>query len=254
MRGFDSHLIFNEFNKFDVKISVIPNGLEKHMVFSLNKNLVLIDSMQFMNSSLYKLVKNFSDKDFKYLIEEFGSKSLELFKQKGDCPYEYMNSLERFNEEKLPARKYFYSSTKDEKIGDDGKISDGHVSVKDYLTCEKNWDEFEMKNMDDYHYHYLKKDVLLLADVFEKFIDTCLKFYGLDLCHYFSSPGLSSDAMLKMTGIKLMKMSDIDKYLFIEKGLRGGISYIAKRYAKANNKYINDYDLKNHQYLYHTLT
>ena len=72
----------------------------------------------------------------------------------------------------------------------------------------------------------------------------CLKYYELDPCHYFSSPGLSWDAMLKMTGVKLEKISDIDKYLFIEKGLRGGISYIAKRYAKANNKYMNDYDPK----------
>ena len=83
-----------------------------------------------------------------------------------------------------------------------------------------------------------------MADVFEKFIATCLKFYGLDPCHYFSSPGLSWDAMLKVTSVKLEKISDIDKYLFIEKGLRGGISYIAKRYAKANNKYMNDYDPK----------
>ena len=202
------------------------------MAFFLNKNLVFIDSMQFMNSSLDKLVKNLSDEDFKYLVEEFGSKNLELLKQKGDYPYEYMNSFERFNEEKLPARKYFYSSTKDGKIGDDGKISDGHISVKDYLTCEKTWDKFEMKNMGDYHDHYLIKDVLLLIDVFEKFIDTCLKYYGLDPCHYFSSPRLSRDAMLKMTGIKLEKISDIDKYLFIEKALRGGISCIVKRCAK----------------------
>ena len=155
-----------------------------------------------------------------------------------------MNSFERFNEEKLPARKYFYSSTKDGKIGDDGKISDGHISVKDYLTCEKIWDKFEMKNMGDYHNHYLKKDVLFMADVFEKFIALCLKFYGADPCHYFSYPGLSWDAISKMTGIKLEKISYIDKYLFIEKGLRGGIPYIAKRYAKANNKYMNDYDPK----------
>ena len=85
---------------------------------------------------------------------------------------------------------------------------------------------------------------MLLADVFEKFIATCLKLHGLDPCHYFSSPGLSWDAMLKIVGIKLEKIPDIDKYLFIEKGLRGGISYIAKRYAKANNKYMNDYDPK----------
>ena len=101
-----------------------------------------------------------------------------------------------------------------------------------------------MKNMSGYHYHYLIKDVLLLADVYEKFIDTCLKYYGLDPCHYFSSPGLSWDVMLKMTDIKLEKISVINKYLFTEKGLRGWVSHIAKRYAKANNKYINDYDPK----------
>ena len=93
-----------------------------------------------------------------------------------------------------------------------------------------------MKNMSNYHDHYLKKDVLSLADVFEKFIDTCIKFYGLDPCHYFSSPGLIWNAMLKMTGIKLEKIPDLDKHLFIEIGLRRGISYIAKRHSKANNK------------------
>ena len=98
--------------------------------------------------------------------------------------------------------------------------------------------------MGDCHDHYLKQDVLLLADVFEKSIDKCLKFYVLDPCHYFSSPGLSWDAMLKMTGVKLEKILDINKYLLIEKGLTVGISYIAKRYAKANNKYMNDYDSK----------
>ena len=84
----------------------------------------------------------------------------------------------------------------------------------------------------------------MLVDVFEKFIDTFLKYSGLDPCHYFSSLGLRWDAMLKMTDIKLEKISDIDKYLFIEKGLRRGISYISKRYAKANNNSINDYDPK----------
>ena len=115
MRGYDSHLIFNELDKFDVKISVIPNGLKKYMASFLNKNLVFIDSMQFRNSSLDKLVKNMSDKDFKYLVEEFFSKNLELLKQKSAHPYEYMNNFKRFNEEKLPAKKYFFSSTKKKK-------------------------------------------------------------------------------------------------------------------------------------------
>ena len=127
---------------------------------------MFIESMQFMNSSLYKIVKKLSDEDFKYLVEEFGSANLELLKQKGDYPYEYVNSFERFNEEKLPARKYFYSSIKNGKIGDDGKRSDGHISIKDYLTCEKILDKFGMKYMGDYHNHCLKKGVLLLANVF----------------------------------------------------------------------------------------
>ena len=239
LKGYDSHLIFSELNKFDAKINVIPNGLQKYMAFFLGKSLVFIDSMQFMNSRLDKLVKNLSDEDFKYLVKEFGSENLEILKQNGAYPYEYMNSFKRFDEEKLCARKYFFSSTKKGKIDEDGKISDGHISIEDYLTCERIWNKFKMKNMGDYHDHHLKKDVLLLADVFKKFIKTCLKYYELDPCHYFSSSGLSWDAMLKMTHVKLEK---IDKYLFIEKGSRGGISYIAKRYAKAKNKYMNDYD------------
>ena len=96
--------------------------------------------------------------------------------------------------------------------------------------------------MSDYHDHYFKKDVLLLADVFDRFISTCLKYYELGPSHYLSSPGLSWDAMLKMEKIELEKISDIGKHLFIEKGRRGGVSYAAKKYAKANNKYMNDYD------------
>ena len=197
-----------------------------------------------MNTSFDKLVKNIPDEDFKCLVEEFDSEKLELLKQKDAYPYEYMKSFERFNEEKLPTRKYFFMSTKYRNIGDDGKIPNSHISVKDYLTCKKNLDKFGMKNMGIYHDYYLKKDVLLLADVFEKFIATCLKFYGLDPRHYFSSPGLSCDAMLKMTGVKLEKISGIDKYLFIEKGLNRGMAYIANRYVKPNNKYMNAYDPK----------
>ena len=174
LRGYDSHLIFNELDKFDVKIKVIPNGLEKYMAFFLNKNLVFIDSMQFMNSSLEKQFKNLSDNNFKYLTQEFGSKNLELLKQKDAYSYEYMDSFKRFNEEKLPDKECFYRSVKDGKTGENGKKLDGHKSHEEYLTCKKNWYVFKMKNMGDYHDHYLKKDILLLDDFFEKFIDTCM--------------------------------------------------------------------------------
>ena len=99
-----------------------------------------------------------------------------------------------------------FKKKKKRTIGDNGENLDGHISDKDYLMCKKIRDEFGMKNMGDYHDRYLKKDVLLLADVFETFTETCLKFDGLDPCHYFSSPGLNWDVMLRMTGVKLKQL------------------------------------------------
>ena len=104
------------------------------------------------------------------------------------------------------------------------------------MKANNIWNEFKINTIGDYHDLYLKTDVLSLADVFEKFINTCLGYYGLDYCHYFSSPGLSWDAMLKMTEIELDLISDIDMHLFIEKGMRGDISYMAKKHRRANNK------------------
>ena len=116
LRGYDSHLIFNELSKFDVKTDVIPNGPEKYMAFFLNKKLVFIDSMQFMNSSLDKLLKNLWDNDFKYLTEEFGSKNLELLKQKGAYPYEYMNSFKKFKEKNCLINIVFSDLQRMEKL------------------------------------------------------------------------------------------------------------------------------------------
>ena len=97
--------------------------------------------------------------------------------------------------------------------------------------------------MGEYHDHlYLKSDVLLPADVFESFRRTCLQYYKLDPCHYFTSPGLSWNAMLKISNIKLELMTNVNMFQFIEKGMRGGVSYIANRYGKANNKYMKEFD------------
>ena len=184
-----------------------------------------------MNSSLDSLVRNLSDHNFKKFSKEFSAKSLKLVKQKFVYPYEYVDSFEKFFEDKLLDKCEFFTSLKDRCI-----------SEKDYFKAINVWNVFKMNTVDDYHDLYLKADVLLLADVFEKFIKTCLDYYRLDLCYYCSSPGLSWDAMLKMTGIKLGLISDIDMHLFIEKGMRGGISYISKRYSKANNKYMWSFD------------
>ena len=119
LKGYDSHLIFKELSKFNgLKISVIPNGLETYMAFTLNKNLVFIDSMLFMNSSLDKLVKNLTDKDLVFLSEEFSGEQLKLIKEKGIYPYEYMNSFKKFKENKLPDKSKFFSSLRDCSINE----------------------------------------------------------------------------------------------------------------------------------------
>ena len=184
-----------------------------------------------MNSSLNKFVKNLTDNDFKYSSQEFSGDLLEIVKQKGVYPFDYMDSFEKFSKNELPDRYGFFSSLKNKCI-----------SEKNYSHTLDVWNKFKMKSLGDYHNLYLKTDVWLLVDVFEKSINTCLEYYGLDPCHYFSSSGLSWDAMLKITGAELELISDIDKHLFIEKGITGGISYIAKRYSKTNNKYMTDYD------------
>ena len=96
----------------------------------------------------------------------------------------------------------------------------------------KVWNVFDIKNLGEYHDLHLKTDVLLLCDVFEKFIDLCLENYDLDPCHYFSSPGLAWDAMLKMTGVELKLIDDMDMHLFIEKDMRGGFFILLKDIIK----------------------
>ena len=114
-------------------------------------------------------------------------------------------------------------------------LKDCGINEKEYQRADDAWKVFKIKKLGEYHDLYLKTDVLLLCDVFENFIKICLKYYSLDPCHYFSSLGLSWDAMLKMTGIKLELISDIDIHLFFEKGMEGGISYISKRHVKADD-------------------
>ena len=106
-RGYGSHLFMQGIKKFDVKLNVVPNSLEKYMAFTINNNLVFIDSMEFMNSNLNKLVKSLSDNYFKNSSQEFGGDLLQLVKKKGVYPYEYIESFKKFLEDKLPDRSKF---------------------------------------------------------------------------------------------------------------------------------------------------
>ena len=118
------------------------------------------------------------------------------------------------------------------------------VSGKGYKNALKVWNKFEMKTIKDYHDLYLKCDVLLLADIFEKFRKNSSKNYGLCPSHYLSTRALSWDAMLNIKKVKLELISDLCMYILFEKGMRGGVSYVSNRYSKASNKYLKTYDPK----------
>ena len=208
------------------------------MSIIINRNIVFLDPLRFLKASLDTLAGNLQDKDFKHLLSKFPSDKLKILREKDAYWYEWVDSYEKCNYKELPPKEAFYSSIDDGKRGK----GDGHISDEQYLHLKNVWNTFNFKTFKDYHNHYLKKDVFLLADVFEKFISTCLKYYGLDPCHYFSSPGLSWDAMLKMTKVELEKISNLDIHLFIERGMRGGICCVSKRYSKANNEFCPDYD------------
>ena len=249
LRGYDSHFIMQEIGAIvkkhayknkkgeekQMNINAIPNNMEIYMAFMLGNHLTFIDSFQFMSSSLDKLVSNLPAEAFKYTSKKFKKEKFELMRKKGIYPYDFMDSFEKFDKTELPTKEEFYSILNNE-----------HITDEDYQHAKNVWDIFQLQTMGEYHNLYLKSDILLLADVFENFRKTCLQYYKLDPCHYFTSPGLSWDAMLKMTNIKLELMTDIDMFQFIEKGMRGGISYIANRYGKANNKYMKEYDEKAH--------
>ena len=247
LRGYDSHFIIQQIGeiakkhrytnrkgeKQDLNINAIPNNMEKYMAFMLGNRLTFIDSFQFMSSSLDKLVSNLPKDDLIYTSKAFKGKRLDLMSRKGVYPYDFMDSFEKFDQTELPNKDQFYSI-----------LNDQHITDDEYDHANKVWNTFMIKTMGEYHDLYLVSDVLLLADVFENFRKTCMQYYKLDPCHYFTSPGLSWDAMLKMTNIKLELMTDIDMFQFIEKGMRGGVSYIANRYGNANNKYMKEYDEK----------
>ena len=255
LRGYDSHLLMQAISKIkppedegeeltdrqelekylqeerDYKLSCIPNNTEKYISFSLGQ-LRFIDSAQFLLASLAKLVAANSPEAFQITARyEPDHQKRQLLLRKGVYPYEFMDSWERFEAAQLPPKEAFYS-----------KLSDEHISDSDYAHAQQVWKTFECRTLGDYTDLYSRPDVLLLADVFENFRKMCQKQYGLDPAHYYTSPGLSWDALLKKTRVELELLTDYDQHLFIEKGMRGGISMVSKRHARANNPAVEGYD------------
>ena len=222
--GYDAHLIMQAMAQTDraKELSCIAFG-----------SLKFIDSCAFMAGSLDSLVKATLKESLKKTEElaEALNRPFKLLVKKGVYPYEYMDSFEKFAETSLPPKECFRSTLTGEGIGE-----------KDLEHGRAVWGAFGCKNLGEYHDVYMQTDVALLTDVFENFRQICLQQYGLDPVHYYTAPGLSWDALLKKTGAELELLTDYDMHLFVEKGLRGGISMASKRYAKANNAYVPGHD------------
>ena len=231
LQGYDSHLFIKQLAKVSGELTCIPSTEEKYISFSKtiivdtyyskrmgkpfpkNFEIRFIDSFKFLQASLADLVKNLKSSDFKNLNRVIKHNS-SLVTRRGVYPYDYVTSINKLKETKLPLKEDFYSKLYDEEISD-----------KDYQHTIHVWKTFNCQTLQDYH-DYLKSDVLLLADVFEKFRKTCLKHYKLDPCHYYTAPGLAWDACLKETKQELELLKDYDMLMMFEQGIRGGISHI----------------------------
>ena len=216
LKGYDGHLLMQAMARVQGEIKCIPKNTEKYISFSLG-NLRFIDSINFLLNSLEKVVK--------------GSDEFPIMKKLMPEENKYMDSFERFDETQLPEKEKFYSSLSGEGITDE-----------EYERAKQVWETFGCRNLGYYHNLYVTTDTLLLADVFENFRKVCQEKYGLHPAHYYSAPGLSWDALLKKTGVELELLTDLDMHLFIERGMRGGISMISKHYTKANNPLVERYD------------
>ena len=198
--------------------------------FPIKFEIRFIDSYKFLQTSLANLVSNLQSSDFKNLNRVIKENTL-LLTRKGVYPYDYVSSIDKLKETKLPSNDEFYS-----------KLLNEEISEEDFQHAHNVRNTFNCQTLQDYHDLYLKSDVLLLADVFENFRKTCLKHYKLDPCHYFTAPGLAWDACLKETKQDLELLKDYDMLMMFEQGIRGGITHISKRYAEANKKYMKKYD------------
>ena len=235
LRNFDLHLLMGGAGKYkDKKLTCIPNNMEKYISFSLGK-LRFLDSYQCMNSSLESLVENLAEDGlthFKQFRKAFPNDDIaKLLLQKNEYCYDYVDCADKFNETELPPKEAFYNSLTKEPISD----------IR-YKHAQTVWNTFNMTTFGEFHDLYVLTDTLLLCDVFERFRDMTMKNYELDASHFYTSPGLAFQAALKMSGVSLDLITDPNIFNMVEKGNRGGISVISKKYSKANNEYLRDFD------------
>ncbi|KAB0797904.1 hypothetical protein PPYR_08897 [Photinus pyralis] len=239
LSGYDAHFVVTDIaTRMDGKIDLLPITKEKYISFTkhIDESRVsfrFIDSFRFMASGLDKLSSALTEfPNLKAQFSTLPADQFNLLTKKGVMPYDYLDSFDRFEEPTLPPQDDFYN-----------KLEDKPCPRKMYRRAQEVWDRFNCSNLGQYVDLYMKTDILLLADVFEQFRSSCISTYDLDPAHYFTLPGFTWDAMLKYTRQELELLTDQDMFLFVERGIRGGLSQVcSKRRAHANNKYMPKYD------------
>ena len=243
LSNYDSHFIVHNFSKYkESNIKIVPRTSEKYLSFSLG-NMHFKDSFHFLSESLATLVSNLKTKgvDSFSKVNQYitNAEQRECYYSKGFFPYSYIDNIEVLEEKMLPPKEAFYNDLAQEPIQD-----------KNYAFAQKVWKIFGCSTLKDYLHVYLLADCLLLADCFENFRTNCLKDYHLDPLYYFSNAHFTFDAFLKKSKITLELLTDINQYLFVSKGIRGGMSLLSNRYSVANNPYMSNYDSsKEHIYI-----
>ena len=237
--NYDFHFIISELFKHKSKynkVKLLSKTTEEYISIDFgNNNRVLrfLDSYRFMPNSLDNISKSLKQEDM-HTLQKFFENDVDfsLVKQKGIYPYEYIDSLEKMQDVKLPSIDKFYST-----------LRQTGITEKDYDHAINVWNHFKCSTFLEYHELYLKIDILLLVDAFEKYREFFLGNYDIDPCYCYSAPGLSWQCGLKKTKIELELLEDYDMLMMFEKGIRGGYSgVLGSRHVKANNKYLKDFD------------
>ncbi|CAH0562755.1 unnamed protein product [Brassicogethes aeneus] len=236
LSGYDAQFIITDIaTKMKGNIDLLPITKEKKYI-SFTKHIDgfpiqfrFIDSFRFMAGSLDKLASYLEEfPNLKSQFSELPDEQFKLLTKKGVMPYDYIDSFNRFNETRLPDIEKFYN-----------KLEKKPCPRRFYQRANEVWSSFGCRDLGEYVDLYMKTDILLLADVFEQFRTSCLKTYELDPAHYFTLPGYTWDCMLKYTEQELELLTDLDMFLFVERGIRGGLSQVCgKRRSQANNKYM----------------
>lgn len=238
--AYDCHLFVKSLEIIPGEIEVIASTKEKYTCMTKrfliegkgHAEIRFLDSYRFLPESLDTLSSTMPKENFHCLSSQFKNPGeIDLLTRKGVFPYDYLDSMERLAEPRLPSIEKFYN-----------KLTDKNCEPKDYEHAQNVWNFFNCRTLGDYITIYLKTDVLLLADIMENFRKVCLNIYKLDPCQFITLPGFSWEAMLKHTKVELELLTDLEMVYFVKQGIRGGLVQCNKKHSVANNQYLSNYD------------